>query len=95
MGRAMHVSTYEAQAEYVKAVQNGYGFARHGDVAHYLFRADQLEPSVLADMPRKAPFYIWSFKGCTLASYGDSPWHAAVVFTPIDDASEWTKLCPR
>lgn len=107
MKQPSFIDAIEAQREYIKAVQAGYGFTRHGNKAHYLFRADQLEPTVLDCMPPmpadsrrpyaarddgKAPFYIWTFIGCTMASHDAGKMPA--VITPIDDASEWTRRAP-
>lgn len=93
--------THEIQREYVTAVTCGYGFTSHYDgrlhtYSHYMFRENQMDPGVLADMRRDygdAVGYIWSFKNCTMASYdGKQP----VKVTPLkgDAIAEWTKLCP-
>jgi hypothetical protein len=61
------IDPIESQQEYVKAVEHGYQYARHGAVSMYLFRADQMEPTIMEKMTA-APFYVWVFRNCTLAS---------------------------
>jgi hypothetical protein len=79
--QACFIDWIESQSEYVKACQLGYGYTRQGNYAHYLFLANQTEPSVLAEFRAKygirAIAYIWTFKGRTMASkdgYGEGPY---------------------
>lgn len=81
------MTTIESQTEYVKAMERGYDFTQHGTVAHYLFRDDQIEPSILATLP-KSRFYIWSIRNGWLSTPG-----AKAVITPIDNPLDWTKTC--
>ena len=87
------IDNIESQREYVAAVQNGYGYTRHGNMAHYFFAKDQVEPSVREELP-SAPFYVFSFTGCTMASY-DAKRHAAPIITPMAVASDWVSRVPK
>lgn len=97
MSQPSFISPSEAQAEYVKAVQSGHQFTRHGNIAHYLFRRDQLEPGVRAEMEQEHGEFlavIWSFKGCTMVSCEG---HHETRVTPLRSGlqiSDWTYLCP-
>lgn len=90
MKQTSFIDPRESQSEYMKAIQHGYGFTRHGNCAHYLFSAEQVEPSIREKLP-PAKFYIWSFVGCTMASAGKR----APVITPTDDAVNWTRDCDK
>lgn len=99
MKQPSFIDPIEVQREYVQAVERGYGFARQGNWANYLFKLDQIEPSVLKSMP-EASFhqpvvaYIWSFKGCTMASVTE---HNERLITPLHAAqlTDWTRRTPR
>ena len=85
-----YINPIESQTEYVLAMQRGYQFARHGNIAHYLFPRDLVEPSVLAKLP-PASHYVFTFIGCTLASCDG---HRCAI-TPTNDALNWLTLCHR
>jgi hypothetical protein len=90
----MHVTTNEVQAEYVRCMQRGVGFTRHGLVSNYFFGGGQLSPEMLdhcVKVAGPAASYILSYRNRIMSDHADRPDRATAV--PAERSFDWTRLC--